>query len=543
MVIESLMLTLVDIANLLSNASDLDIREYQTGLQKLRRRNSAELTQAISQNRNQFIKVSKEAEKLKGEMRSLQTLMSELTGALGQANIADDMSKDVDESFTSKRANRSSVANLEVMRNTQLQTMWKRIERSQKFLPAIPGRHIIMESGQWVELDSATWKPRRPVHIVLLNDNLLVASKKRKRVEQGAEAKGPAQIKVVAEECWPLQDIDMIDLATNVRVEDMQEASAKGITSAINIRHGSRSFTYRVERGNPKPKTELLQSFRKAAEDLRKTLRAELSTPIRADGMNGDLNGTDQSLTPLENTPDLSASTNAAPTKIPATPELLIDVDGKQENLRWVESQMDDLELDIALQHFEQSVQSIEKMRKLAKSLKSNPVAQEVINSKVDERAVRLAGVVCRQLVDTHSFAQATKVNIDWLVRLGFEEVAKEKFLGARGEMISQRARYVHLKHHFKTSLQRTNYLIYSLQTMHLLGRSPPLHLPNYIRLPHDDQTYNFHLCLLFPGPCNIRRHQMGQRQSRTTQCDSSTSIRRIWKCGRRERCGRRSQC
>ena len=56
-----------------------------------------------------------------------------------------------------------------------LQTLWKRVEGSQKYLPALPGRHIITESQRWVELNAATWKPRRRVALVLLNDHLLIA--------------------------------------------------------------------------------------------------------------------------------------------------------------------------------------------------------------------------------------------------------------------------------------------------------------------------------------------------------------------------------
>lgn len=395
----------------------------------MRNRTSTDLQQNVYQNRTQFIKISKEAEKLKGEMRTLRTLMSELTTALGQTSLANGPNplSPTDDRF-SKRANRSSVANLESMWNVQLQTLWKTVEGSQKFLPAVPGRHIVLESGHWVELDSATWKPKRPVHIVLLNDHLLVAAKKRKRIDQNnPNQRGPAPTKLVAEECWPLQDIDMIDLGANLGSGLARaEAEDRGVSHAINIRYGSQSYTYRYDQRTNSAKNELLATFRKTVEDLRKTLRAE--TEAASNGLLGRRDRKSEIFDGLENSKD--------------KPEVRIDVDGKQYNLRWVEGQLDELDIEIALQHFEQAVSSVERLRKLARGLKGNTTAQDIINMKVDERATKLASMLSRALVDTHSFLMATKTNVGWLSRLGFEDRAREAYLQARTEVIHKRARY-----------------------------------------------------------------------------------------------------
>ncbi|KKA18315.1 Exocyst complex component Exo84 [Rasamsonia emersonii CBS 393.64] len=375
------------VASLLANASEEEIQDYQESLRKVRNRTSTDLQQNVYQNRTQFIKISKEAEKLKGEMRTLRTLMSELTTALGQTSIANGPNplSPADDRF-SKRANRSSVANLESMWNVQLQTLWKTVEGSQKFLPAVPGRHIVLESGHWVELDSATWKPKRPVHI----------------------------------------DIDMIDLGANLGSGPARaEAEDRGVSHAINIRYGSQSYTYRYDQRTNSAKNELLATFRKTVEDLRKTLRAE--TEAASNGYLGRRDRKSEIFDGLENSKD--------------KPEVRIDVDGKQYNLRWVEGQLDELDIEIALQHFEQAVSSVERLRKLARGLKGNTTAQDIINMKVDERATKLASMLTRALVDTHSFLMATKTNVGWLSRLGFEDRAREAYLQARTEVIHKRAR------------------------------------------------------------------------------------------------------
>jgi hypothetical protein len=116
------------IASLLSDASEKDIDEYQQALQKMKNRTSTDLQQNVYQNRTQFIKISKEAEKLKGEMRALRNLMSELktnTTALRTASSQGPaVSDDFDTGFPStlsKRDKRSSVADRTAMWNSQLQ--------------------------------------------------------------------------------------------------------------------------------------------------------------------------------------------------------------------------------------------------------------------------------------------------------------------------------------------------------------------------------------------------------------------------------------
>ncbi|KAK2752888.1 exocyst complex component exo84 [Arachnomyces sp. PD_36] len=418
------------VANLLANASEQDIRDYQNSLRKVKNRTSTDLQQNVYQNRTQFIKISKEAEKLKDEMRTLRGLMSDLTTALGQANATNDNSttSTLDER-QAKRNNRSSVANLENMWNVQLQTLWKTIERSQKFLPAVPGRHVILETGHWAELDSATWKPKRPIHIVLLNDHLLVAGKKRKKVDPNVQHKGPIPTKLVAEECWPLQDIDLIDLGANLGLTS-PEAQDMGMTNAINVRYGSKSFTYRHDPRNTTAKNELLTTFRKAVEDLRKSMRTETENARKSKDF---LSSPDSASRKSEMFDNINLSREQ--------PEIRIDVDGKQQNIRWVEGQIDELDIDIALQRFENAVASVERLRKLAKGIKGKSIAQDIINHKVDERAGKLAGMISRSLIDKHSFLVATRTNVNWLSRLGFEDRAREAYLISRTEVIQKRAR------------------------------------------------------------------------------------------------------
>lgn len=387
-----------DVNNLLANASEPEIREYQAKLRKIQNRTSTDLQQNVYRNRTQFIKISKEAEKLKGEMRTLRGLMSELTSALGQASVGSALSasgrraptQDDGATRARKVSNRSSVANLEAMWTAQLQSLWKNVEGSQKFLPAIPGRHIVHELGNWLELDAATWKDRRPAHIFLLNDHLMVATRKRKRIDPNVTVNGgapqKAPTKFIAERCWALQDIDLVDLGSNSHGLSGIGHERRDIANAITIRCGKESFTYRSDASDSTEKTNFLLAFRRTVDELRRALRTDVDEAsskgketlnyfAARDGM------TSQKTDLLESFYSLNERS-----------EVLIDVDGKQKNLRWVEEQIDDLDIEVALQRFEVAVRHVEKLRKLAKGLKGNMIAHELVSIKVDERAVKLAG-------------------------------------------------------------------------------------------------------------------------------------------------------
>lgn len=105
-----------------------------------------------------------------------------------------------------RRAQRNSIADLATLYKSQLSALWENVEGSQKFLPYTPGRHIITEAPSFVELNPATYKPRQPVHLVLLNDAMLVSVKKRR----GPGIGGP--VRLVAERCFNLSEIVVVDL-------------------------------------------------------------------------------------------------------------------------------------------------------------------------------------------------------------------------------------------------------------------------------------------------------------------------------------------
>ena len=455
-----------DVANVLADASEQDIAEYQNDLRKMQARSTTELQHNVYQNRTQFIKISKDAEKLKEEMRTLRNLMSEVTGILGQATAAGSASET--DAKAKRRGNRSSVANLEALWNTHLQTLWKRVEGSQKFLPAVPGRHILYESGRWVELNAATWKARRRVYLILLNDHLLLASEK-KRMDPSAGAapsvlnstndprqkRAQQQSQLVADRCFPLQDVYLTDIGTRPKAPGANSPTSAdpqnpSNSNAVNVRIGSESFTFGTTSSqDASEKGKFLTNFRKASEDLRKQLASETENREkaresvnyyatrtsglwkRADLMDG-LN--DRSASMSSPTPSGGSTTGSS---------MLLDVSGRTRSIRDIESEIDSLDIDIALQRFESAVPKVESLRETAKGIRGNAWAQDVVSFKVDERASKLAAVLVRALCEEGASGWGAHVrkHVGWMVRLGEEARARDGWLHARSGIVRKRAR------------------------------------------------------------------------------------------------------
>ncbi|PHH78638.1 hypothetical protein CDD83_3950 [Cordyceps sp. RAO-2017] len=423
------------VSAVLADATEDQIHEFEESLRKIKARATTDLHQNLMQNRTQFIKISKEADKLKGEMRALRNLMADLktnTAALRAASVKSDeaagLAGRAAAAGSSKRDKRSSVADRSALWNSQMQALYKNVEGSQKFLPNAAGRHVVQNAGPWVELDNATYKSRRAMQIFLLNDHLLIASRKKRKADApGADARGP-MVKLVADRCWPLLDVEVVDMPGTAE----SSGGRNKLADAVMVRGGGQeSFIYRTEKPQDSEKRALLLNVRKAVEELRKGLQSEMEANNRARETINYFASRDPGL--LQKTELLETLSDIK--------DMLVEVDGKQQNLRWVEGQMDELDIDIALQRFEPAVALVEKLKGLARSVRSNAVAQDFINFKVEERGARLAGVIARELETTHNEQMKTKQNVSWLTRLGFEDRGREAYLAARSGIIRKRAR------------------------------------------------------------------------------------------------------
>ncbi|KAF2631145.1 hypothetical protein BU25DRAFT_407689 [Macroventuria anomochaeta] len=412
------------VASMLADASEEDVRRYQDELRKAKHRASVDLQTNVYQNRTQFIKISKEAEKLKGEMRTLRQLMSDLTTTLEQTASATANG----DAVSARRANRSSIGDLNQIRAGQLQQLYRDVEGSQKYLPPIPGRYIVWKSRRWFELDSATLKARRRVRLLLLNDHLLIAAEKKARNDVASQRdRNRSAVEYVAQRCFPLQDVQV----------------SRAPEERVIVRAGNESFTYDTKQEDTGDKITFLSTFRKAKDDLRKSQEAEVEEKDRAQDSYNHMLSRDPGLRSqtelLENLSEGVSHNNVS---------TFVDIDGQTRNIRWVETQLDELDIDVALQRFEEAVAKVEKLKILSQNMRANETAKTIVTFKVNERAAKLANVLVRQLSEGNTWNGPIGQHVTWVNRLGFEDRAREAYLEARSSLIKARSRYVCYHHH-----------------------------------------------------------------------------------------------
>ncbi len=116
-----------------------------------------------------------------------------------------------------RRTQRNSIADLAQMYKVQLSNLWSTVEGSQKYIPLAPGRHLVFETHNFVELNAATYKAKQNVSMFLLNDLLLIAGRRRMKSAVGSSGsnerdKERDRGRMVAERCWVLADLVVVDV-------------------------------------------------------------------------------------------------------------------------------------------------------------------------------------------------------------------------------------------------------------------------------------------------------------------------------------------
>ena len=92
--------------------------------------------------------------------------------------------------------------------------LWTTVEGSQKFVPLAPGRHLVFDTHNFVELNAATYKAKQSVSMFLLNDLLLIAGRRRTKTAVPSTDRGQERERgrMVAERCWVLADLVVVDV-------------------------------------------------------------------------------------------------------------------------------------------------------------------------------------------------------------------------------------------------------------------------------------------------------------------------------------------
>lgn len=166
----------------------------------------------------EFVLISKEITSLETEMMELKDLLSDYKSMPSVLHIPDPTNQPSNSNILSTYK-RSSAADLRILYFNQMQELHALIEGSAKYAPTTPGRHVVTEVENIQSLNAATYKAVGRVRFVILDDLVLVARRRRRKTAGGDASSGSTvnEGKLVAERCWPLSEMLVLDTKDSPR--------------------------------------------------------------------------------------------------------------------------------------------------------------------------------------------------------------------------------------------------------------------------------------------------------------------------------------
>ncbi|KXN90085.1 Exocyst complex component EXO84 [Leucoagaricus sp. SymC.cos] len=243
----------------LANSTEAELKSLQSSLRVAKDDTASDLQRSVFKNYAEFVLISKEISVLENELLELKDLLSDYKSMPSVLHIPDPTSSSTGVLSTYKR---SSVADLRILYFNQMQTLHASIEGAAKFVPNTPGRHVVSEMEGVFGLNAATYKVVGKVKFVILDDAVLVARRRRRNAGTGGDGSTVNEGKLVAERCWPLNDMLVLDTK-----------DSPNMTNVFKIRQGKETHVYRTE--TTTDKKSLLAQFRQVADELAAKKRKE----------------------------------------------------------------------------------------------------------------------------------------------------------------------------------------------------------------------------------------------------------------------------
>ncbi|KAK8843984.1 hypothetical protein IAR55_006777 [Kwoniella newhampshirensis] len=416
----------------LTGADEDEKKRFRAALMRARQGNAKELQRNVFKHYAEFVTISKEISTLENDMLELKELLGQwkdLPQLMGmEATLAPTLDKN--GNLERRRTQRNSVLDLQNLYKTQLTQLWSTVEGSQKYLPLVPGRHLVFETHNFVELNAATYKAKQSVSLFLLNDLLLIAGRRRTKGATTTDVAGTGiggvaadkereRGRMVAERCWVLADLIVVD------VKDSGD-----LTNALKIRRGKEVCVYRTSK--PEDKKALLGAFRQVSQELgeKKRKDSEKEQERRKSMWHGD-----------KGTPNLGQPSGPGGVG-GGRPLSMIGISmADSKDLRWIDEYGDELTMAIATRDWEEAVKLVEKGRDLLKTVAPNPSALSLMTACLDQLVPSLITQISFDLSSPQIRKSNTSSLVSLLVRLDRADLARDTFLRARREVMLKRVR------------------------------------------------------------------------------------------------------
>ncbi|EIW66056.1 hypothetical protein TREMEDRAFT_41093 [Tremella mesenterica DSM 1558] len=408
----------------LAGADDDEKKRFVAALMKKKEGSAKELQRNVFKNYAEFVTISKEISTLENDMLELKELLAQwkdLPQLMGmESTLAPTLDKN--GNLERRRTQRNSVADLQQLYKSQITNLWSTVEGSQKYLPIVPGRHLVFETHNFVELNAATYKAKQSVSLFLLSDLLLIAGRRRLKAAatMGIDDKERDRGRMVAERCWVLADLVVVD------VKDSGD-----LTNALKIKRSKEVCIYRTSR--PEDKKALLAAFRQVSQELSEKKRKdnEKEQERRKSIWLGDSAAG-------ANTSSGSLATLLSPTRPLSTIGLSM---ADSKDLNWVDEYGDDLTMAIATRDWPEALKLVDKGNDLLRTFAGNAAAVQLLKSRIDQLKPNLITQIVHDLSDPEIRKAATVKLVSYLTKLDRNDLARDTFLKARRDVMLKRVR------------------------------------------------------------------------------------------------------
>lgn len=401
------------VADVLSDATPEEIEQYAETLKNRVDRLVIEEQHALQQNYQTMLAVAHTANEMNPLCAQLRRQVGDLVNAIqalrldvefekdhaslvGQGSLNRQMNTTTESIVANAIGHRQSIMMLNDNWAKDLADLFRRVEGAQKYIQNSPGRHVVLDSAGWHQLNSVTWQNDKAVTLFLLNDYLLVASSKSTKFS-GNTSSTTRSLKY--NQCWPLADLVLhtISSANRDRARDV------GHAIGLSIPNQSDLLVYRAQNNN-KLKQFVLE-FQRAKDQL--SLEINTTTKSRRQSTHRLNNFASASSIQVDNTPVQMRREGA---------QILAEID-----------------LDIAYRRYEKAMLLCQQNRQT-----------DIVAAGVERRLLLLKSILISQIEDVNSISLKNAIQIIKLLsEFGMASDARRIFLSCRAKVLEQRARSI----------------------------------------------------------------------------------------------------
>ncbi|CAM0139200.1 unnamed protein product [Umbelopsis sp. WA50703] len=419
-----------------ADANEEQLRAFYRSLTDAKGLVGSDLQRNVYRNYTEFVVISKEISNLDGDMLLLRDFIKELrTISASFKDEVDPMAgmindtTPISESITQRRKpTPMATSDMQTIYRVQLSALWQSIEGAQRLIPFIPDRHVLREFPNVAELHPKTMQARQAAQFILLNDCVLVATRKKRTMSY--------KVKLVADRCWPLGEIQVQDIKNTPEV-----------LNTIKVVHFQEVYFFRCER--LEDKNAMLIAIQRATAELMDNTKQNEAEASR---------GVSEPLLQMQSQVE-TRTKKSRPDRDPAkqSPQL------SSADMKWLSELPDELEVFIALREFEEAVAYIEKARAIIPSFSADANKLEGIKEEIDVFVEKLSKAIGRDLSNSLLTKVQFQRNINWLLRLGLGESGREMFLATRAAVIKKRIRQLTFEGDVTTYINELSLIVFTL--------------------------------------------------------------------------------